>query len=280
MEEAFPPSVMGIVSMRNQQHRNGSAKGHRHQGTKGEQRESSRDRMSRNALERKARGAELQQSVVGLIPNVVHRELVYKTENQRLLGSSCRANVCTFATGPAGTGKTHIAIAEAIPHLKMHKDNILVLTNPATEIGEKLGTLPGDKDEKIAVSTRPLRDILLKLIGSSHLDYYVEAGKILFEPLGSILGTTFDNAVIVFDEAQNSTPQQMKALLTRVGQRSKIVIAGDYKEQKFIDGPSGLEDAIKRLEHLRDVGHIEFTPDDIVRSGFCKDVILAYRDNR
>jgi phosphate starvation-inducible PhoH-like protein len=126
---------------------------------------------------------------------------------------------------------------------------------------------------------RPMRDILTKLLGASHLENLMNAGRIMFEPLGSILGTTFDNATIIGDEMQNSTPQQMKALLTRVGHDSKIVIAGDYQEQKFIEGMSGMEDAIRRLKSLSSVGHVEFTADDIVRSGFCKDVILAYRNS-
>lgn len=257
------------------QRRNDQNTGRSQGNTRGERREGYREKMSRRARENEAQSGGPSKVVV---PISIRKKLEYLTENQRILGSLIRANTCTFISGPAGTGKTHIAICEQLPWFFSSKDNILVLTNPATEIGEKLGTLPGDKDDKIAISTRPLRDILVKALGASHVDNLVEAGRILFEPLGSILGTTFDDATIIFDEAQNSTPEQMKALLTRVGKRSKIVIAGDYKEQKFIEGRSGLEDAIKRLGHLRDVGHVEFTPDDIVRSDFCKDVILAYRE--
>jgi phosphate starvation-inducible PhoH-like protein len=256
------------------QRRNDSNTG-RNQGTKAEQRETYREKMARNA-HAKAGRSEVSDNVV---PINIRKPLDYLTENQRLLGCSIRVNTCTFATGPAGTGKTHIAIAEQLPMLFKDKSFKMVLTNPAVEIGSPLGILPGDKDEKISGFVRPLRDILTKILGASHLENLVGNGRIMFESLGSILGTTFDDAMIVLDEAQNSTPAQMKALLTRVGQRSKIVIAGDAFEQKFIDGTSGLEDALKRIGHLSGVGQVDFTADDIIRSGFCKDVILAYREN-
>jgi phosphate starvation-inducible PhoH-like protein len=243
----------------------------RSQNTKGERRGNYRDKQMQRSQNQRAD-----------TDNVVHigtrKPIVYLTENQRLLGSAIRANTCTFASGPAGTGKTHVAIEECIPWLLSSRKNRFIGTNPATEIGEKLGTLPGDKDDKVAVQVRPLRDILNKILGASHVDNLVESGRILFEPLGSILGTTFDDSFIVFDEAQNSTPAQMKAMLSRVGQRSKIVVAGDYREQLFIDGISGMEDGLRRLRHLHGVGHVDFTADDIIRSDFCKDVILAYRE--
>lgn len=259
---------MGKPSVRGQHRGN-------HNGTKSERREDSRtsyrDKMSQRALNASDAGYSGSQIVIPF------KKIEYLTERQRQLGASIRVNTATLATGPAGTGKTHVGIAEEIPAFLKDRKRCFVLTNPATEIGEKLGTLPGDKDDKVAISTRPLRDILVKILGATHVDNLVRAGRIMFEPLGSILGTTFDDATIIFDEAQNSTPEQMKALLTRVGHRSKVVVAGDYKEQKFIPGMSGLEDAIGRIGHLPSVGHIEFTPDDIIRSGFCKDVILAYR---
>lgn len=226
----------------------------------------------------KARRGRVEREGYGEVVPFTGKTFHARTENQARLFSFIGAYDCTFATGPAGTGKTHVALAWAVPFLKAKPCNKIVLTNPAVEIAEKLGTLPGNKDEKIAVSMRPMRDILTKLLGASHLENLIHSEKILFEPLGSILGTTFDDAIIVLDEAQNATPEQMKALLTRVGQGSKIILAGDFKEQKFIDGMSGLEDALKRLGRLHTVGHVEFTVDDIVRSGFCKDVILAYRD--
>jgi len=245
----------------------------RYSQTKGERRGDYRDRMSHRAKVEHDQSRPRDVSALS-----IRKPIEYLTENQRILGSCIRANDATFATGPAGTGKTHVAIAERLPRLIEDRKHRFILTNPAHEIGEKLGTLPGDKDEKIAVQMRPMRDILHKLIGASHLENLMENERILFEPLGSILGTTFDNATIIFDEAQNCTPQQIKALLTRVGQDSKIIIAGDPREQKFIEGVSGMEDALKRIGHLRGVGHVAFTADDIVRSGFVKDVILAYRE--
>lgn len=176
------------------------------------------------------------------------------------------------------THNTHVAIAVGIPFLLSNNKHKLILTNPGIEIGQKLGILPGDKDDKIAVAVRPMRDILVKLLGAAYVESLVKLERVIFEPLGSILGCTYDDSVVLLDEAQNSTPSQMKALLTRVGHNTKIVLAGDYKEQKFIDGMSGLEDSLNRLKHLHNVGHVDFTMDDIVRGDFCKSVIGAYRE--
>ena len=244
------------------------------QGTKGEQRAVYREKMSESARRRAG------QNIVSdnVVPISVRKELTYLTENQRLLGSSIRVNTASFATGPAGTGKTHVAIAEDLSNFFKDRNRCLILTNPGVEIGKKLGILPGNKDDKIAVDVRPMRDILNKLIGASHLESLINNGRVMFEPLGNILGTTFDDATMILDEAQNSTPEQMKAFLTRTGKRTKVVLAGDFKEQKFIPGISGLEDALNRLKRCQSVGHIEFTMDDVVRGDFCKDVIRAYRE--
>lgn len=228
---------------------------------------------------RKSRNGGRVREGYGEIISFTKPTFTPKTSGQRKAYATILANTATFLTGPAGTGKSHCAIAVGIPFLLSNNKNKLILTNPGIEIGQKLGILPGDKDDKIAVAVRPMRDILVKLLGAAHVESLVKLERVIFEPLGSILGCTYDDAVVVLDEAQNSTPSQMKALLTRVGHNTKIVLAGDYKEQKFIDGMSGLEDSLNRLKHLHNVGHVDFTMEDIVRGDFCKSVIGAYRDN-
>lgn len=205
--------------------------------------------------------------------------IVPLNDKQRKLVSLILAKTLTFATGCAGTGKSHIAIAAAVQLLLKGEIEKIVLTKPDFEIDEKLGTLPGDQDEKTAVLFRSMRDLLNKILGGSHLSNLESQKKIVFEPLGSILGLTFENSFVIIDEAQNTTAGQMYALLTRVGKNSKMVVAGDYREQKFIEGRCGLEDALSRLGKSSYVGRVDFIPDDIVRSDFCKEVILAYRNN-
>ena len=204
---------------------------------------------------------------------------VPESENQERLVNSIRVNECTFATGCAGTGKTYCTINEAVDMFLAGIVKQLIFTKPGMEIdSKKLGTLPGGKDDKIAMDVRPMRNVLNKRLGASHVENLVRSEKIIFEHFGSILGNTYDDAFVFLDESQNTTPLQMFIFLSRLGRRSKTVVAGDYKSQKFVDGQSGLEDALNRLGRDPNVGHINFTPDDIVRSGFCKSVILAYRD--
>jgi phosphate starvation-inducible PhoH-like protein len=228
---------------------------------------------------RKARSGAREREGYGEVVQLKVDQFKPKTDGQRLLVASIKTNCLTFADGPAGTGKSHVAIAQACELLKSNKIERIICTKPMCEIDERLGTLPGNDQEKIAVSVKPMHQLLEKMLGSGHLDYLVKAEKVVFAPLGSILGLTFDNAFVLMDESQNSTPAQMKVFLTRVGHNSKVVVAGDAKDQKFIEGLSGLEDALRRLKNKEEVGHVRFTPDDIVRSSFCKEVILAYRDD-
>lgn len=227
-----------------------------------------RDRKARNNTQDKEGYGEVVQSKTD--------QFKPKTDGQRLLVASIRSNCLTFADGPPGTGKTHVALAQACEMLKSNKIERIICTKPMTEIDEKLGILPGDDQEKIAVSVKPMHQLLGKILGVGHLEYLIKAEKVVFAPLGSILGLTFDNAFVLMDESQNSTPDQMRVLLTRTGHNSKVVIAGDAQFQKFVKGMSGLEDALRRLRNKEEVGHVRFTPDDIVRSAFCKEVILAY----
>lgn len=208
------------------------------------------------------------------------KPIVTLNDNQGLLLAYIRSYTLTIATGCAGTGKTHIALAEGIAGVISGLYDKLVLTKPDFEIDSKMGTLPGGPEEKTALLFRPMREVLIKLLGSaSHLENLEKNQKVMFEPLGNILGLTFDRSFMIMDEAQCSTPGQMKAFLTRVGKNSKIVLCGDYADQKFVAGRCGLEDALKRFGNNPNVGTVEFDPDDIIRSDFCKDVILGYRQN-
>lgn len=205
------------------------------------------------------------------------------TEGQRALASSIRANILTFAAGVAGSGKSHTSIHVGCEMmLKGLVENIICL-KPSIEIDNSLGTLPGDKDEKLHVLYNPMRQLLIKILGKSHFENLFNSEKIVFEHLGSILGVNYENAVIIIDEAQHATPDQMKVLLMRLGKNSRIVVCGDYKEQRFYKagthGMSGMEDALIRFRHQPNVGVVEFTVDDIVRHDFTKQAILSYRED-
>lgn len=243
---------------------------HNHISTKSEHRERSRERKIRQKSPNENFGVFVKPMSESTFKPI--------TEKQRILVSSIRSNTLTFATGPAGTGKSFCALGVGVQLLKAGIIDTIVCLKPAVEIDSELGTLPGGKDEKLAVLYNPMRHILIKLLGKSHFENLLRSEKILFEPLGSILGMTYDNAMVIIDEAQHSTPSQMKVLLTRLGENSKVVVCGDYREQQFTHGLSGMEDSLKRLRHGHGVGIVEFEADDIVRSPFTKQIILAYRE--
>lgn len=203
-------------------------------------------------------------------------ELIPQTDRQRILISTINASDATFATGSAGTGKTWCSVLCGVLEVLNKNKDRLILTKPSFEIDSPMGFLPGDEQEKTAPLRRSMIDILNRALNPNHVECLMNSGKVVYEPLANILGLTFDNAFIVVDESQHMTPMQMKALLTRVGNYSKIVMCGDYKGQKFLGGRSGLEDALARLGNLPNVGHIDFTSADIVRSGFCRQVVEAY----
>ena len=197
------------------------------------------------------------------------------TENQRLYDHSIRSNILTFGTGPAGTGKSYYAAMMLAKMLFDGDLERLIITRPAVEAGESLGFLPGDLDEKYEPYFRPVREALMTFFGSGHLEYLLKSETIEARPLGLLRGSSLAGAGILFDEAQNSTKSQMKMFLTRIGENSKVIVNGDIR-QKDIAGESGLEDAMERFAHTGGVGHVAFTRDDIVRSGFCRQVVIAY----
>lgn len=182
-----------------------------------------------------------------------------------------------FATGPAGTGKTYLAVAAAVSMFLEHKIDRIILSRPAVEAGEKLGFLPGDLKEKIDPYLRPLYDALYDMLPGEMVTKFMENNEIEIAPLAFMRGRTFTNAYIILDEAQNTSPTQMKMFLTRLGQGSRVVITGDLSQ---IDLPkdikSGLRDALEKLHQIDDIGFINFTDRDIIRHPLTVKIVQAY----
>lgn len=189
-----------------------------------------------------------------------------------------RNNQITFAIGPAGTGKSYIATAYAAEQLYYKNIDKLIITRPAVEAEESLGFLPGELIEgKYAPYLLPIRDILDSVLGKPFVDYCLKSGAIEPAPIAYMRGRTFENAIVLLDEAQNCTPNQMKLILSRIGENCKVIIDGDIS-QKDIKGASGLDDAISKLEGIKGVEVIRFMQHDIVRSALCKRIIQAYSE--
>lgn len=200
-----------------------------------------------------------------------------RNTNQSLMVKSVHENDLTFALGPAGTGKTYLAIALAVRALKNREVRKIILSRPAVEAGEKLGFLPGDMKDKIDPYLQPLYDALEDMIPAVKLKEYMETNVIQIAPLAFMRGRTLNDAVIVLDEAQNTTVQQIKMFLTRLGMHAKMIITGDATQ---IDLPrsvtSGLIQALKVLKDVPGIGHIEFGKKDIVRHPLVQRIVEAY----
>lgn len=184
-------------------------------------------------------------------------------------------NILTFATGCAGTGKSYIALSYAAEQLKAKRISKIIITRPLVEAGEKVGYLPGLLEEKLSPYFDPMIAILNKRLGQSYTDYLIKRNIIEAKPLAYLRGSTFENSMVILDESQNTTPAQMMMFLTRIGENCKMIVDGDLA-QSDIRGESGLHDALSRLKPVNNVGHIHFTIDDVVRSGICKDILIAY----
>ena len=200
-----------------------------------------------------------------------------KTLGQKNYVEAIKNNIITVGVGPAGTGKTYLAVAMAVVAFKKKEINRIILTRPAVEAGESLGFLPGDLQEKVDPYLRPLYDALFEMLGGENFTAYQEKGMIEVAPLAYMRGRTLDNSFIILDEAQNTTPEQMKMFLTRLGFNSKAVINGDATQ---IDLPSikksGLVEAVKVLKDVEDVSLIKFTEKDVVRHRLVQNIIKAY----
>lgn len=203
-----------------------------------------------------------------------------KTVNQKNLVQLVRENDLVFALGPAGTGKTYISVALAVRALKNKQVKKLIITRPAVEAGENLGFLPGDLKEKIDPYLRPIYDALHDMIPFEKLRYYMEREIIEIAPLAYMRGRTLNNAFILLDEAQNTTPMQMKMFLTRMGPESKMIVTGDASQVDLpIKQRSGLEESIRILNDIKGIGMIELNEKDVVRHRLVRDIIEAYNKN-
>lgn len=205
------------------------------------------------------------------------RSLFPKTIGQKRYIESINNNDIVFGTGPAGTGKTYLAIALACQAFRNKQFERIILTRPAVEAGESLGFLPGDLKEKVDPYLRPVYDALFEIIGGEQYQKYIEKGLIEIAPLAYMRGRTLDKSFIILDEAQNTTPEQMKMFLTRLGYSSKMVITGDLTQTDLPRGKmSGLKNAIGLLRHTKGIGIEELKKVDIVRHPLVRKVIEVY----
>jgi phosphate starvation-inducible PhoH-like protein len=202
-----------------------------------------------------------------------------KTIGQKAYVDSIRQKMIVFGMGPAGTGKTYLAMAMAITAFKNEEVGRIILTRPAIEAGEKLGFLPGDLQSKVDPYLRPLYDALYQIMGAESFQKNMEKGLIEVAPLAYMRGRTLDNAFIILDEAQNTTPAQMKMFLTRIGFGSKAVITGDATQKDLAPGTkSGLDVALRVLRNIEDIGICELTSKDVVRHPLVQKIVQAYED--
>lgn len=203
-----------------------------------------------------------------------------KTLGQKKYVEAIRKNTIVLGAGPAGTGKTYLAVAMAVTAFRAKEVNRIILTRPAVEAGEKLGFLPGDLQQKVDPYLRPLYDALFDMLGAEAFARYQERGSIEVAPLAYMRGRTLDDSFIILDEAQNTTREQMKMFLTRLGFNSKMVVTGDVTQIDLPDGKrAGLTDAMKILRNVPDISINTFTEKDVVRHKLVQDIIKAYEKN-
>lgn len=210
---------------------------------------------------------------------ISNKPIMPKTIGQKKYVRAMRDNMIVFGLGPAGTGKTFLAMAMAITAFKNNEVSRIILTRPAIEAGEKLGFLPGDLQSKIDPYLRPLYDALYQIMGAESFQKNMEKGLIEVAPLAYMRGRTLDNAYIILDEAQNTTEAQMKMFLTRIGFGSKVVVTGDSSQKDLSAGTrSGLDVAVKVLSHVDGIAFCNLTSRDVVRHPLVQKIVKAYED--
>ena len=225
---------------------------------------------------------EQQQEMLNLDKDLIchtinGRPIKPKTVGQSEYINAIRNNMIVFGLGPAGTGKTYLAMAMAITAFKNGEVERIILTRPAIEAGEKLGFLPGDLQSKVDPYLRPLYDALYQIMGADSFNKNMEKGLIEVAPLAYMRGRTLDNAYIILDEAQNTTPVQMKMFLTRIGFGSKVIVTGDMTQKDLASNvKSGLEVAIKVLKNIEGISFITLTSKDVVRHPLVMKIVQAY----
>ena len=213
---------------------------------------------------------------------ITHRgkQITCKTLGQQNYIETIRKNTLTFAIGPAGTGKTYLAMALSVMALKNKEAERIILTRPAVEAGEKLGFLPGDLTQKVDPYLRPLYDAMYDFMGADSYTRLLERGTVEVAPLAYMRGRTLSDAFIILDEAQNTTPEQMKMFLTRIGFNSKVIVTGDITQTDLPAGKSsGLAEAIRILDGIPGIGIVELTGKDIVRHELVQRIVEAYAEN-
>ena len=225
-----------------------------------------------------------QEEKIGELTDVIcisskGRPIKPKTIGQKEYVDSISQNTVTIGVGPAGTGKTYLAVAAAVAAFRERKINRIILTRPAVEAGERLGFLPGDLQSKVDPYLRPLYDALFDMLGAETYQKYLERGNIEVAPLAYMRGRTLDDSFIILDEAQNTSCEQMKMFLTRMGFGSKMVITGDATQIDLpADKLSGLKQAVRVLKNVEGIGICELTDQDVVRHVMVQRIIKAYAD--
>lgn len=228
------------------------------------------------ALDRN-QGAMLELDSDILCRTIAGKPIKPKTLGQKRYVDEIKDKMIVFGIGPAGTGKTYLAMAMAISAFKSNEVGRIILTRPAIEAGEKLGFLPGDLQSKVDPYLRPLYDALFQIMGPDSFNANMEKGLIEVAPLAYMRGRTLDNAYIILDEAQNTTPAQMKMFLTRIGFGSKVIITGDRTQKDLPkDAVSGLDVALKVLSQVEDIGIVHLNNKDVVRHPLVQKIVKAY----
>ncbi len=230
------------------------------------------------AMIREGKSDQIEESLKSVIA-ITHRgkQITCKTLGQQTYVNAIRQNMLTFAIGPAGTGKTYLAMALAVMALKNKEAERIILTRPAVEAGEKLGFLPGDLTQKVDPYLRPLYDAMYDFMGADAYTRLLEKGTVEVAPLAYMRGRTLSDAFIILDEAQNTTSEQMKMFLTRMGFHSKVIVTGDITQTDLPSGKqSGLAEAIALLKGIPGIGIVEMTGKDIVRHELVQKIVEAY----
>ena len=232
------------------------------------------------SMVREGRADQIEESLRNVIA-ITHRgkQITCKTIGQQEYVQTIRKNMLTFAVGPAGTGKTYLAMALAVMALKNKEAERIILTRPAVEAGEKLGFLPGDLTQKVDPYLRPLYDAMYDFMGADAYTRLLERGIVEVAPLAYMRGRTLSDAFIILDEAQNTTSEQMKMFLTRMGFHSRVIVTGDITQTDLPPGKkSGLSEAIELLRNIPGIGIVEMTGKDIVRHELVQRIVEAYEN--
>ena len=231
-------------------------------------------------LVRSGNESQISQLAAGVLcVTAKGRPIKPKTLGQKKYVEAIQKNVVTLGIGPAGTGKTYLAVAAAVAAFREKSINRIILTRPAVEAGERLGFLPGDLQSKVDPYLRPLYDALFDMLGPDTYNKYLERGNIEVAPLAYMRGRTLDDSFIILDEAQNTSREQMKMFLTRMGFGSKVVITGDVTQIDLpADKTSGLKEAVRVLKNVEGIGICELTDQDVVRHVMVQRIIKAYDD--